>query len=64
MKTQANNRRTNKNITLGHTTKTLTQWCEIFELNYKTVQDRLRRNWNITRALTTPVNKEVVSCHR
>ncbi len=64
MKTQANNRRTNINITLGHTTKTLTQWCEIFELNYKTVQDRLKRNWNITRALTTPVTKEVVSCHR
>lgn len=63
VKTQANNRRNNINITLGHSTKTLTQWCDTFNLNYRTVQDRIKRNWSIETALLTPVSKVVMSCH-
>lgn len=43
-KTQSNNRRSNINITIGNTTKTLMQWCEIFNLNYKRIHARYRRN--------------------
>lgn len=41
---QCNNRDTNINITIGNATKTLMQWCEIFELDYKTIYARYSRN--------------------
>lgn len=41
---QCNNRDTNINITIGNATKTLMRWCEIFELNYKTIYARYSRN--------------------
>ena len=41
---QARNRSSNIKITIGNATKTLTEWCEIFELNYTAVRDRYRRN--------------------
>lgn len=41
---QARNRSTNINITIGNATKTLTEWCDIFELNYSAVIGRYRRN--------------------
>lgn len=47
-KTQARNRRTNINITIGNTTKTLTEWCEVFDLPYKRVYARYVRNNNIS----------------
>lgn len=43
-KSQSNNRSTNINITIGHATKDLTEWCEIFELDYKTIAARYHRN--------------------
>lgn len=47
IKTQCNNRRTNINITIGNTTKTLMQWCEIFNLNYKKIYARYKSE-NVT----------------
>lgn len=47
-KEQANNRRTNINITIGNTTKTMTEWCDIFNLEYNVVNARYHRNDNIT----------------
>lgn len=41
---QNNNRSTNINITIGNSTRTLTQWCEIFELDTKTIFARYNRN--------------------
>lgn len=38
--TQCRNRASNINITIGNATKTLTEWCEIFELDYKTIVAR------------------------
>ena len=43
IKTQCNNRTTNIRITIGNATKTLMEWCEIFELDSKTVYARYNR---------------------
>lgn len=42
-KEQSRNRRSNIDITIGNTTKTLTEWCEIFNLSYGTVNARYHR---------------------
>lgn len=41
---QCNNRCTNVKITIGNATKTLTEWCRIFELDFKTINARYKRN--------------------
>lgn len=46
-KQQSRNRRTNINITIGNSTKTLTEWCEIFNLPYKTINARYHRQKDI-----------------
>ena len=56
VKTQSNNRSKNHLVSLNSTTKTLNEWCEIYEINYHTVQDRLKRGWNYEKALLTPPN--------
>lgn len=43
MQEQSNNRRSNIKITIGNATKTLMQWCEIFEVDYQTVKARYHR---------------------
>lgn len=50
-KEQANNRRNNIFFTKRGSTKTLKQWCEILELNYKTVWMRIKRGSSIEKAL-------------
>lgn len=44
IKTQCNNRNTNIKITIGNATKTLKEWCNIFELNYSKILARYTRN--------------------
>lgn len=56
VRVQALNRRNNKIITIKNDTKTLTEWCELYGINYKTVQDRLRRGWDVEKALKTHVD--------
>lgn len=56
VKTQSNNRRSNHNVNINGETRTLTEWCESYGINYRTVQDRLKRGWNVEKALTTPVD--------
>lgn len=41
---QCNNRCTNVKITIGNTTKTLMEWCRIFELDYHIINARYKRN--------------------
>ena len=41
---QARNRSSNIRITIGNATKTLTEWCEIFEVDSKLVFARYKRN--------------------
>lgn len=45
---QAMNRRSNVNITIGNSTRTLMEWCEIFKLNYGTVKARFKRDEDIS----------------
>lgn len=52
-KRQANNRRNNQNITIGQETKTLSEWCEQFEMPYQRVWHRIfRHNIDPLEALT------------
>lgn len=41
---QSVNRRSNINIKIGNATKTLMEWCKIFEIDYKKVYARYQRN--------------------
>ena len=55
-KIQSTNRRNNHLYTINGETKALSLWCEQFNINYKTVRDRLKRKWKIETALSYPVN--------
>lgn len=50
-KEQCRNTRYNRKITIRNETKCLVEWCEILNLNYKTVCTRLHRGWKEERAL-------------
>lgn len=57
-KEQSNNRRDNRLLTLNGETKTMQQWCDTLELNYKTVSERIRRyGWTTEQALTLKPQK-------
>lgn len=48
-KTQCRNRRTNVLITIDGQTKTLIEWCEIKNMNYRLVWNRYRRGVSVER---------------
>ncbi len=54
---QANNCRTNRNITFNGETHTMKEWSRITGINYAALQARLNKGWSEERALTTPVRK-------
>lgn len=54
-KRQANNTRRCVKVILNGETKTLSEWCDLLGINYRTVQDRRRRGWKIEDALLTRV---------
>lgn len=51
MKTQNRNKRNTKYITYKGETKSLAEWCEVYNSNYQKVWNRLRLGWSIERAL-------------
>lgn len=53
--TQANNTRSNVNISYSGKTQTLAQWCRELGLPYSTIGNRLRSGWGIIEALETPI---------
>lgn len=55
MSKQSRNKSTNHLFTAFGVTKSLIELCEFHQKNYKTVRDRLRRGWNIERALTEEI---------
>ena len=55
MKEQSNNRYSNHNVEIDGVTKTLQEWCDEYKINYRTVQDRLKRGWSHFDALTKQV---------
>lgn len=54
MKTQQRNRTNNHLVTLNGETKCITEWCEIYHLQYNTVLRRLKNGWDIVTAITKP----------
>ncbi len=50
-KEQNRNTRQNRLITINGITKPLAEWCEIYNLNYKTVCTRIYRGWTSEEAL-------------
>jgi len=51
---QANNRRSNRLVTIGDKTDTLTNWARHYKMKIRTVHDRVGAGWDPVRALTTP----------
>ena len=46
VKEQSTNRCNNHLVTINEMTKALSEWCEFYKINYKTVRDRLKRGWD------------------
>ena len=55
-KQQANNKRTNHNITYKGETKTLTEWADYTGIKVGTIWMRLKKGWSVDRALTEKVH--------
>jgi hypothetical protein len=55
--TQARNRRTSKTLILNGESKTLAEWCSIYNIKRNTVNGRLQRGWTIEKALTTKAHR-------
>lgn len=53
-KEQARNRRTSKLITIDDQTKSMAEWCEIYNIQYSLVKDRIQDGWEPLKAFTTP----------
>lgn len=53
---QARNRSSNHYITYNGQKKSLAEWCEIFELSYTAVHQRLVSGWSVHKAFNTPVS--------
>lgn len=54
-KQQAQNRETNRRLTLDGETRTLAEWAETLGIKESTIYKRLKMGWSVGRALTTPV---------
>lgn len=52
-KEQAGNRRNSVRLTVGDTTKILSDWATALGVSPSTIRNRLRRGWTVNRALTT-----------
>ena len=55
MKEQLNNTRFNRIVEIGGRKQTLARWTDEMKISRSTVQDRLKRGWDIERAIITPV---------
>lgn len=51
---QAQNRRTNNNITINGRTECLTEWARISNLTVSTINHRISRGWTPKKAILTP----------
>lgn len=56
-KEQQNNRKDNVFVNYEGESRTISQWAEFLNVEYSTLQTRLKRGWSIERALNTPVRK-------
>ena len=61
-KTNSRNKRTNHYVTWNGTTKTVVEWSIETGINEATIRNRLKRGWDVEKALTTPpMFKKVVA---
>lgn len=60
-KEQARNRRTNKLITIDKETKSMAEWCEIYNIDYLLVKDRIHDGWEPLKAFTTPKKRKYLN---
>lgn len=60
MKQQHRNYSQNRNYTINGEKKCLTEWCEIYNINYTTVICRLQKGMSINEALQKPVDKNKI----
>lgn len=56
-KEQAQNRRSNFNITLDNKTQCLTKWAEDYNIDESAVRDRIARGWSFEKAIKTTSRK-------
>jgi hypothetical protein len=49
------NRRSNRHLEYQGESRTVIEWCEIFNISRTVVDKRLLAGWSVDRALTTPV---------
>lgn len=54
-KMQQNNRSSNAILQYNNKRKTVAEWANVFNIKYQTLLSRLRRGWEVEKALTTPV---------
>jgi hypothetical protein len=54
---QNRNRSDNTMITLHGITRCLEEWCTVFKISHSAVYQRLKRGWDIERAITEKVGK-------
>ncbi len=63
-KEQARNRSSNNVLILNGKSKILTEWCEIYDMDYNTVERRINLlGWELEKALTTPKRKITKRIH-
>jgi hypothetical protein len=55
---QAFNKNNTVFVTFDNERKTLVEWCNLYNINIKTVRDRVKREWDIIKAIRTPVNSK------
>jgi hypothetical protein len=55
---QSLNRRDSHLVTVNDITKPLNEWCRIYNINSKTVRDRIKRGWSYEKALTSPIQAQ------
>lgn len=60
-KQNRNNTRVNNLITYKNETHTISEWADIFKINYMTLYRRIFDSWDIERALKTPINRKNIN---
>lgn len=51
---QANNKRSNRRLTINGTTHTVAEWLRLKSINRSTFDDRIAHGWSLEEALNTP----------
>lgn len=57
-KEQQRNLRSNKILEYNGESHCMSEWSEIFNINYKVLSGRINRGWSVERALTEPINQK------